>query len=239
MKRYHFPQIASTNDYAKAHLSSFSRNEITVISADEQTAGRGRYQRIWQSPTGLNIYATFCFFMEPGRKDIGNIAQLLAISAAQMLEVEGFKPYLKWPNDLMIKGKKVGGVLCEVQTQADAVGVAAGIGINVNMPAAMLLEIGQPATSLKEESGKGFDLESLLFELQRLFKQNLAFFRTHGFASLSPELTRFMKPWEGQAIRFTYGGKMLEGIFQAVNEDGSLTIIYEGNPVIIQSGEIS
>ena len=143
IQRYHFSTIDSTNSWAKANVENWtaSSDEImketdfamTLVTAEEQTGGRGRFNRLWESPRGVNIYATFCFLVAPTRSDIRQIPQLLALAASQVLETYQFSPLIKWPNDILIQGKKIAGILCETTMHESLLGVVCGIGLNVNM----------------------------------------------------------------------------------------------------------
>ncbi len=161
----HFETLPSTNDWAKAHLSSFSREALHVISSDCQTSGRGRYGRKWISPRGSNLYATFVFFSETAEPVA--ITRLLALTAAALFP---FECQLKWPNDLLVNGKKIAGILCE--TSSDAIII--GIGINVHMTAEELAQIDQPATSLQLETGRDYSVKELLHDLSGRFASELA-----------------------------------------------------------------
>lgn len=166
---YHFNTIDSTNAWAKEHIAEFDQDKLMLITADEQTAGRGRFNRHWLSPAGQNIYASFCFFIPTPYQDIANISQGLAVSAVRTLKEFGFATQIKWPNDLMIEGKKVGGILCETTPVGDNTCVIAGIGLNVNMPKDLLAQIDQPATSLMVEEGREFPLKQIMENLRDRF----------------------------------------------------------------------
>jgi BirA family biotin operon repressor/biotin-[acetyl-CoA-carboxylase] ligase len=168
IKRIHFNKIDSTNTWGKQNAISFERDKVTLITADEQTSGRGRFKRKWESPPGQNIYATFCFFTQKTLAAVGEVSTLAAQAVAKTLEAHGLKPLLKHPNDVMLSGKKVSGILCET-TSLDLLCVIVGIGLNVNMPVEALEKIDQPATSLLAESGFTYDIESLLKSLQKYF----------------------------------------------------------------------
>lgn len=152
----HFSEIDSTNTWAKNNAHLLPPGKLTLITADTQTCGKGRLGRQWISPPKQNLYASFCFFIDKGRKDIGNISLLMAVSVSETLESLGFHPQIKWPNDILINGKKAGGILCELAElsgPSDQMCAIAGIGLNINMPLEQLNEIDQPATSLLQEGG--------------------------------------------------------------------------------------
>lgn len=165
---YHFETIPSTNDWAKANLSTFDKTKLTLVTAEAQTAGKGRFGRTWVSPGKLNIYASFCFFVQE-QHDPLLLTRLFSLATAKVLEEKGVHCDLKWPNDLLVHGKKIAGILCETMD----LGVVIGLGLNVNMPAQQLQEVGQPATSLLEETGRAWDVLEVLESVKRHFAADL------------------------------------------------------------------
>src|ERR1043165_1078103 len=147
-KRIHFLAIDSTNTWAKQNVHIFDQQRITLVTAEAQYGGRGRFKRRWQSPSKLNLYASFCFFVPKEQQNFSTISQIIGVSAAKTLETFETNPKLKWPNDLIVEGKKLGGILCETQVHGTSLFIIAGIGININMPKEFLNQIDQPATSL-------------------------------------------------------------------------------------------
>ena len=183
INRHHFISIDSTNTWAKLNAASFPKNQLTIVTAEAQTAGRGRFNRQWISPPKENIYATFCFFEKNLNPNVGNIPQVMAISIAKTLELFGFKPSLKWPNDILINNKKIGGILTETVAVDDLIAILIGVGINVNMPMETLAQIGRPATSLMSESNRIFQTEEILKRLEEQFNKDLQLFLETGFES--------------------------------------------------------
>jgi BirA family biotin operon repressor/biotin-[acetyl-CoA-carboxylase] ligase len=146
---------------------------MTCIVANEQTAGRGTFKKRWVSPPGVNIYATFHFQLPRDDPRIPTLAILMAKSLATVLTKEGLSPVIKWPNDLLLNGKKLSGVLCETEFHEDVVELFLGVGINVNLERQETEQIDQPATSLLIETGRNWDREELLEKLQRQFLLDL------------------------------------------------------------------
>jgi BirA family biotin operon repressor/biotin-[acetyl-CoA-carboxylase] ligase len=219
----HFTTIDSTNSWAKRNAAALPHEQITLVTAEEQTGGRGRYNRQWVSPPNQNIYASFCFFL-PLNPNVGNISQVLIVSAAKVLERLGFRPQLKWPNDLLLSGKKVGGILCEASSEGEETLVIAGVGLNVNMPQEELLKIGKPATSLLAESGKTFDINELLQSLQKQFSEDLALFLERKFVPFVAPFTERLQHKPGDTVRFQNSQKVWEGKFHSIGRDGSLNL---------------
>jgi BirA family biotin operon repressor/biotin-[acetyl-CoA-carboxylase] ligase len=174
MIRCHYQVLESTNDWAKKHIDQWDKNAVTLITADQQTAGRGRFGRQWSSPAGKNLYGSFVFFLEEEQLDITRLVRLLAESTVAVLQALGFSPVIKWPNDLLIDSKKIVGILCEtVAATPPLVGVILGIGLNVNMSEEELGLIDQPATSLKVLSGHLWEVEKITNALAYRFEQDV------------------------------------------------------------------
>ena len=224
VKHIHFKSIDSTNSWAKRNAQTFEHDKVTLVTADTQTAGRGRFKRKWESPSKQNVYATFCFLFDRMRTDIGNIPQILAVSTTKILEGLGFHPKLKWPNDIQLSEKKVAGILCETTTIDDGLYVILGIGINVNMPLDLLEKIDRPATSLMVEGGTNLKVDRVLELLQIRFMKDLEVFLQKGFPPFIDDykLRIAMKPHEN--VRFHDFAHQWEGKFHSINDDGSLNL---------------
>lgn len=228
LTRIHFDTIDSTNTWAKQNAHKLESDKITLVTADTQTAGRGRFKRKWVSPSHQNIYASFCFFISREQLPIlGNIPQVLALSTVELLQGLGFHPRLKWPNDVLLSGKKVAGILCETTTVEDRLCVVVGIGLNVNMPRELLDQIDQPATSLLAEGkiNKGeYEVEFVLHRLTRCFIDHLNKLLLDGFKPFLESYRNIVATPPSKILRFHDNVTLWEGIFHSVNEDGSLNI---------------
>lgn len=141
-------KLDSTNTYAKAHLGELHHG--TVIVADVQTAGRGQRSHHWRSDIAGNIYASI--ILKPTESvpdELPVITQVLAAAIISVLRIYGVQSTLKWPNDVMVGGKKIAGILAEAVTQGSQIkGVVLGFGVNLAMPQEVVDAIDQPATSL-------------------------------------------------------------------------------------------
>jgi BirA family biotin operon repressor/biotin-[acetyl-CoA-carboxylase] ligase len=238
LSHHHFNSIDSTQNYAKAHAKEFDREGVTVITADEQTAGRGRFQRRWISPKGVNLYATFYFQIPVGSLHLTALGHVMTASLAQVLLDEGLAPKIKWPNDLLLNGKKVSGVLCETAFGPKNVAIFLGIGVNVNMERSELAQIDQPATSLQAEKGHYWDREKLQKKLESRFLQNLALFKNEGFAPFYNFFENLLA-FKGEKIRCFDGKKTWEGVCHSLTFDGQLNIyLSNGTMQAISAGDI-
>lgn len=230
----HFDSINSTNTWSKENYKSFDPSKITMVTADQQTSGHGRYNRPWLSPAKQNIYATFTFFLPQNRKDLGNIAQITALSIVKTIKECGLFPLIKWPNDILIDRKKISGILCEVMQEANHSIVFVGIGLNVNMPPEILQKINQPAASLLSETGKEFDVQDVLHLLKNYFAKHLKLFIQNGFFPFLNDYRNHVIHQKGDLI----SAQMQKGLFQRIDDDGTLIIEMDGKMQKINAGEI-
>lgn len=238
ISHHHLATVDSTNSWAKLHAEKFAPSEITLITADVQTAGRGRFHRPWLSPAHENIYATYCVFLDQSRKDIGNLPQVAALTIAQVLSNLGFSPQLKWPNDVILNKRKVSGILSETTLLKDKIFLVIGIGINLNMSKESLQEIGQPATSLKNESGEHYQVNDVLNSLTSLFAKSVSIFFNDGFSSFL-SLYRSLLYAPSHPVRIQNQHSFWEGTIDSINSDGSLNLrLFDNSLQVIHSGEI-
>ncbi len=229
----HFGSLPSTHVYAKKTICTHPLDTFTVITAGEQTAGIGRDKRPWKSPPSGNLYATFCFFLS-SRERVQHIGQILSLSALQLIPYSTFK----WPNDLFLGGKKLGGVLVEVFEERKYFAVIASIGLNVNMPKEELEQILQPATSLLAEGNREVSLPRLQQEVESSFAKNIDIFLEHGFLPLFLEIKKRLHHQEGDTLSFHENGETRQGRLLSFNEDGSLTLEFiRGEKKTFYAGE--
>jgi birA, biotin-[acetyl-CoA-carboxylase] ligase region len=153
---YCFDEIGSTNEIA-FELGKKGAPEGTVVISDSQTRGRGRLRRKWISPPGLNLYMSVIFRPGIPLKDASLLTLISSVAVVECIKVEGGVALIKWPNDVLINGKKVSGILTETEAQGDRVDfVIVGIGVNLNMTAEIMQrerEIADTATSLRVRAG--------------------------------------------------------------------------------------
>jgi BirA family biotin operon repressor/biotin-[acetyl-CoA-carboxylase] ligase len=168
---------SSTNDLANA-LALEGEEEGTVIIAGEQTAGRGTRGRIWFSEKEKGLYLSV--ILRPAVKDLSLLPIVAGLAVKDALsETVNLPVLLKWPNDLMCKGKKLGGILCEASFFGNEIGHAVlGVGLNVNQDeAGFPAQIRSQSTSLKILLAKEFDVQAFLFKLWQILDDWYRFFR--------------------------------------------------------------
>jgi BirA family transcriptional regulator, biotin operon repressor / biotin---[acetyl-CoA-carboxylase] ligase len=179
---HHFPVLESTQTYTRQHLDQFRHGDVVV--ADRQSAGLGQYGRSWHSPGAGNIYLTMV--LETGKKipEIPEITQVAALAICRLLKIYCLKGRVKLPNDVLVDGKKIAGILGTFVPGFGEVPAALllGIGINVNMPAAELGKIELPATSFSVLLGKDQPAEEILQDFLSLFGEYCQKYAAEGLA---------------------------------------------------------
>jgi len=168
---YYYHRVATTMEAAK-ELAKKGTAEGTVVIADTQTAGRGRLSRAWLSPEGS---LAMSLILKPSLDNLPQLVMIASLAVVRAIKkVAGLKTQIKWPNDVLIKGKKVCGILMENEIKGERVNFAIiGIGINVNFDPSAFPEISDIATSLSHELGAEVSKVeltiALLSELEQLY----------------------------------------------------------------------
>ncbi|MFC1947135.1 biotin--[acetyl-CoA-carboxylase] ligase [Chloroflexota bacterium] len=215
----YYPSVTSTNEIARTEAGK-GVQEGTVVIADRQTAGRGRLKRTWLTPVG-NIALSVVLY--PEKRILPSLIMMASLAASHSIEtVTGLKTQIKWPNDLLINGRKVCGILIESDVGNEKVNFAViGIGINVNAGKDVLSGVQTPATSLYLETGKEVSHLQIIRELLKA-TDNLYYTITSGGSVFSEWRDRLITL--GKEVRVTSGEEMFEGIAESVNTDGSLLV---------------
>lgn len=221
---HHFETVSSTQTIAHT-MAQEGAPHGTIVVADEQTKGRGRLNRSWYSSSENGIWMSLVLrpSIEPFRAP-----QLTLMTATVLVEVikefTSLDPRIKWPNDIMINGKKISGILTELQAEQDQIQyVILGIGINVNQTD-FPEEIKGIASSLKQESGQQMNRVSIA---QRFFEKFEQAFQTY----IELGFKEFKNKWEQSGYRlgeFAYidsGRNQIEGKLVGIDENGGLVVL--------------
>ncbi len=235
MKILHFDTVNSTNTYALRHFGEVADN--VLVSAGEQTAGRGRVGRRWLSPRGASLSVSFAMTRVENGFHAGVIAGPAVLDLVRET-VPGADPYLKWPNDIYVGDAKLSGILCEgVLTRGRLAGVVAGIGVNVNLSSSDVAGIDQRATSLNILSGKNFSIDSLV--------ERLAFFLERRYINYDYSREQALAGWrrENRLIGRTVtvvdpAGKSFEGRFSAIDDDGAMVLDTPDGRKVFRCGDV-
>lgn len=218
----------------------------TVAAADAQSAGRGRRGRSWQSPAGVAVYFTILLRPEFSPNKASMITLVMALSAAEAVEeVCGLSAEIKWPNDIVIHGKKVCGILTEMSVKPGTGAieyVVAGVGVNVNQAQreAFSPEIRECATSLLLEGGCVYSREELLRKILERFEENYETFEQA--MSLQPLKDAYEARLAGMggAVRVLDPAGEYTGISRGINSEGELLVEREDKTYVrVYAGEVS
>jgi BirA family biotin operon repressor/biotin-[acetyl-CoA-carboxylase] ligase len=236
---YHFDTADSTNDRAKI-LGTQGAAEGTMVVTETQTAGRGRLGRTWSSPPGQGIYVSVLLRPALPPTELPQITLSTAVAVVRALtRAVNVTPGIKWPNDLILNGKKLGGILTEMETESDQIRyLVVGMGLNINN-SEFPLELGGRATSLFKEEGRRFSrlaiLKAWLEEFEILYQQFLA----RGFPEILGEWQQHSVTL-GKYVAVRQGPRQVEGLAREVAPDGALVLeTARGEVVRVTSGEIT
>ena len=185
---YLFESVTSTND-ALRHFARSGAEEGTVVLAEEQTAGRGRGEGRWFSPPGVNLYASVLFRPALAGRDVPVFALIASLALADAAHAEGAPAVTRWPNEVVVDGRKLGGALVEYATVGDRVShVILGVGVNLNVGDAKLRaalgEAAAGATTLARVLGRPVDRNRFTARLLGALERRLLLYVERGPAGV-------------------------------------------------------
>lgn len=219
-------QTPSTNADA-FRVAEAGAVEGTVVIAEAQSGGKGRRGRVWASPPGVNLYCSVVLRPLIMPHEAPQLTFLSAVAVARAIELTtGLCPEIKWPNDVLIGGKKIAGLLNEMSAETDGINfIVLGIGINLNMTLEQFPDdLRHPATSLLLESGRPVDRASftstMLNELDKLY----ADFLLHGFTPVREEWQKRCNANGRRVLVSDAGAERISGIFAGIDGDGALLL---------------
>ena len=236
---HHFETLDSTNNLAK-ELAGRGAPEGSLVVAETQTRGRGRLDREWDSPPGLGLYVSLVLRPALPPMELPQITLMSAVAVVRAVRrVAGVAPGIKWPNDLLLNGKKLGGILTEMETESDRIRhVVVGLGLNVNNPG-FPPDLAATATSLTLAVGGAFPRVSLLQAWLEEFEALYERFLHQGFPEILEEWKRYTVTL-GRAVTVRQGPREIAGQALDVAADGALLVrIANGEIVRVTSGEIT
>lgn len=232
--------IDSTNNVAKYAAEQGSAHGALFV-AEQQNAGKGRRGRSWVSPSGTGIWMTILLRpeLEPFRASMLTLVAALSMSRA-IEETTGLTVNIKWPNDLVVNGKKVCGILTEMSAEMEWIHyVVIGLGTNANIEE-FPEEIQKTATSLKLEAGKYIERVPIICAFLTYFEQNYKIFMEQ------KNLSGLLEKYNESLINYDHEVRILDpvceyiGVAKGIDESGKLIVVKEkGEIVKITSGEVS
>ena len=228
--------VESTNGEAMAKtLKGGASGQICL--AEHQYAGRGRRGRRWHSPLGQNIYLSIVWEFTQGASTLEGLSLAVAVCIVRVLKDAGLDAIaLKWPNDILVQKRKLGGILLEMQ--GDPAGhcqVVVGIGLNVNMSKAV--QIDQPWTDLQQHLGS-MSRNQLIAELLNELMPMLNQFTTTGFGQYHSEWQQF-DAYANRYVQLQVGTNAIVGRVLGVTNKGALRLLVDGVEQCFYGGEIS
>ncbi len=232
-KVFYYKSLDSTNN--KAFSLSHTYKDNFVVMADQQTKGKGRYNRTWYSPKNENFYFSLALFQPTLQYN-----QLVILTSFILLKtLHHFNPQLriKWPNDIMFQNKKISGILIENEFENSILRFSViGVGINVMTDFSKNTELKDKAISLKNITKKKIKKEILLNQFLKLFKQYYTRYEKY-----KDEIVREWKKnilYKNKKIHFKINKKDIFGILKRINNDGSIIIKEKNTESRYSFGEV-
>lgn len=231
---HHVLSCSSTNSDIHALVDACRR--YTILFSEQQTAGRGRRGRNWFSPFAENLYMSMCFSWAKGPLALQGLSIVVGVAVAELLVEEGVDGVgVKWPNDVWINGKKVAGILIELEGEVTSSWrVTLGLGLNTHMSAVSGVDIDQPWTSLAEYIDvKRTDLAAKLVQKLVLALDDFVATGFQGFTGRYSSLDAL------GGRRVLLHGPEVEGVVRGVDVDGALLLETDTGLHSFHAGEIS
>lgn len=221
---HHRDSVPSTNELA-FRLATEGAAHGEVVVADEQTSGKGRRGRAWASPPGVNVYFSVVLRPDLSPQRAPELTLVAAVAAAKTLRAAGASAQIKWPNDLMVGQRKIGGILTELSSEPERIHFAVlGVGINLNSaPAHYADDVSPTAISLSEARGRRVARAPFTATLWSCLEDWLDVHANEGFASVRAAWKE-MSSTLGQEILVVTGERELRGVAEDIDETGALLL---------------
>ena len=238
MREIRLEVIDSTNNYAKSNIDNLA--DKTVIHALRQTLGRGRLSRSWVD-LGQGILF-MSVLLKPSQKYVGvypNLTQYMSVCLCKILEKYGTESQIKWPNDVLIDGKKIAGILSESVVQGGKFkGIILGVGVNLNAKKSELDAIPDKiATALNIEIGKDVDMDEFRRALTDEFFSGYDKFLEMGFEMIKHDYIS-RNCFIGQNLKVQVFDRIESGLAKSVNDRGELVLEKEDKDLVLTIGDI-
>lgn len=226
-------EVDSTNDYAKKLILEENINGTYVIIADHQTRGKGRMGRTWESPYGAGLWMSLVLGPGLSHDQLVLYNFMTSLTVCETLcELTGQPFELKWPNDILIRSRKICGILLETATKQGTLFLIAGIGLNINQKE-FPEPLNQTATSLFLETQKTWERFAVLQAFMKNFDENRIELNTEIF-----KRWRMMTTMLGKPISVIHGTTQFECTAKDIAEDGSLIVERNGKTDRLYAGDV-
>ena len=231
-------QIDSTNTEALRRLAAGEEAPF-VVMAEQQSAGRGRRGRVWASPYGQNLYYSLALKLTGGVAQLQGLSLSVGLAVVKALQGLGLtEAGVKWPNDVLVDGRKIAGILVDIQGDpADVYWAVIGIGVNVNMH--QIASVDQPWTSMAMVDQQDFDRTQVALDLSRALKHCLDQHLSQGFATLREQWQQ-VHVWQGRDVVLSVSEhQALKGRALGVDDGGALLLLINGQERAFNAGELT
>lgn len=237
---HYFASIDSTNNAAKAMLGN-GPPEGTLVLAEEQTTGRGRMGRFWSSAPDKGIWMSLILRPRIPVADLPKMTILTGVAVRRaIVEATGMEPLIKWPNDILLDGRKICGILAELSGEIDRVAfLVMGMGINVNHEKHDFPEeLREKAGSLAMTEGKPFSRVELVRLALKHFEDTYQQACQNGFSDVLSECRRYSATL-GRTVTIREGSREITGLAEALGDDGGLILrLSSGESIPVYAGEM-
>ena len=223
MEYLHLEETSSTNSYAKQNIKTLQ--DKTIVYTSKQTHGRGRFDRVWIDLGDENLFLSLVLKPSNNLNPVyTNLTQYCALKLAKTFEAYGVIPNIKWPNDILINGKKISGILAETVFSNNKLGgIVIGVGLNLNADKENFSQIEKPVTALNLEINQKVNKDKFLKKFMDNFFEDYEQFLTKGFALIHENYLKYVN-FLGKEITFTDAGKKITGTAETITDDGALVI---------------
>ncbi len=222
---FFIPHVDSTNMYLERHWQVLP--PLSVLYCDTQSAGKGRYDRPWLSDCANNIYVSLLFKPVDPPFPCVNMTQYLSVALCKTLQEWGITATIKWPNDVLINGKKVAGILSRLIVEnSKPQALIVGMGVNIHAPTSFLKQVqklGKDATSVHLHTQRAVDRDVFLESFLQHCMCDYAMFSTQGFASIRRQYLTLTDMCNKHAT-INRCGVCLTGTVKTVTFDGELVL---------------
>lgn len=246
VRRFHYDTIDSTNEQARL-LADQHPEQVLLVTAETQTAGRGRRGRSWQSPRG-GVWMSLVWPMCRAPQAYQSTPLIAALATCrcigQVLPSTTGSLKIKWPNDLLLAGRKVAGVLCEQwlpghSSRTPAGSIVIGVGINVNFdPTELINPVRTSATTLRQWHGGPVQVQTVIDQFAIQAPLLMGQLEHKGFTSQLRSPLQSALAFIGQSISISTGPRLIHGEVQDLDEQGRLVVKTADGPVILESGQL-
>lgn len=237
LREIYLENIDSTNLWAKNNIETL--DDKTVVFAEAQTQGRGRLQRTWVDLGKGNLFMSLV--LKPGEnfdECYANLTQYMSVTLCRVLEEYNIKPEIKWPNDVLINGKKIAGILAEASVRGSKFrGLVLGVGVNLNADEKDFVKIDKKVTSLNLELGKTINMTEFKNKLVSEFFANYEEFLAKGFEFIKKDYLQRAN-FLDKELCVSLINETKKGVAKGVTDKGELVLANGENEFILNIGDI-